>query len=151
MTIKQVLILSLVTICLFLSGAGYSQACGIYKIRYVGYVKSQMTISSISLPTGFTLHGTGNLDYFRIKPKNNTFRMVINSPLGSIHTYNAKQLLEFYKSKRSHLPVIAGILKKYRIKKVKVKIPWSAIRITQVNTEKKLSTFEINLGEIIID
>ena len=82
---KRIFILLILSLTIQFS---YGQACGIYRIKYVGNIKSKsLKIEKIKLPTIQFLEGLGNENseygFVEIKPENDIIEVELGSHLTS--------------------------------------------------------------------
>ncbi|MEP0264287.1 hypothetical protein [Dokdonia sp.] len=143
------IILSLTIQCSF------GQACGIYRIKYVGKIQSNsFKIEKIKLPTIKFLHGLENENSknssVEIELTNNQFLIELRSHLTSIYE-NAEDLLRFYKEKREGIPIIFLVIVNGKKKEIQTELTWDNIQITMVKDDKFGNLFELNLNEIDLE
>jgi len=146
-------------LCLiFITHFSYGQACGIYRLRYVGYICSDsLKVHKIKIPTVHFLHGledtrllTAN-PFIKINPPEN--RIIINStsPLTSHLYINPKDLLSFYKSKKDTIPVTIIATAGSNSKEIQLNLTWEHIQIKKIQDDGFGNLFELNFNEIKIE
>ena len=146
---KRLLILLIIT---FTVQTSFGQACGIYRLKYIGKINSEtLNIEKIRLPTTEYLHGSKDKDssryFIETKLISNEINVEIYSDLTSVFG-KAENLLRYYKSKRKTIPIIFVVKLNGKDKEIIVEIPWENVRITKLNTEDIIHVYEIDLDEI---
>ncbi len=132
------------------------QACGIYRLKYVGNVKSEsLKIESIKLPDTRMLHGfevepPQNL-WVVVESTNHNFDALICSHLSSSLYGSAEDLLKFYKANRDSVPLVVIATQNNITSEIQITVPWHDIQITKIEDGKFGNLFEFNLNTIIID
>ena len=150
---KKVYILLILSLTIQYS---YGQACGIYRIKYVGNIKSEsFKIEKIILPTIGFLHGLENKSsekgYIEVEPTTNKIDIELGSPMTS-HLYKkAENLLDFYKEKRRSIPIEVIVIQNGKKKKIRIELAWDNIQITKLKDDKFGNLFELNLNEINVE
>ena len=113
----------------------FGQACGIYRIKYVGNIISEsLKVEKIRLPTIQFLHRleeeNSEKGFIEIKPIGNEFDIELRSHLTS-HLYdNPENLLKLYEVKRETIPIIITVLEKGKSKDKRIELVWNDIQIT---------------------
>jgi hypothetical protein len=130
----------------------YGQACGIYRIKYVGHITSNSyRIDDIQLPTPAYLHGmekdNSDLAYTGTKLVDGDFNVEISSHLTTPFN-NKEALVSFYKTKSPTLKIKIH-LSDNNAKKV-MEIAWDDIMISVIEDGKFGTLFELKLKEISI-
>ncbi|MEP5340220.1 MAG: hypothetical protein ABJL44_01055 [Algibacter sp.] len=147
---KRIFILLILSLTIQYS---FGQACGIYRIKYTGNLKSEsLKIEKIKLPTIELLHGLENenpeISFVEIEPTINEINIELRSPLTS-HLYGeTEKLLKFYKTKRENIPIIITVIQNGKSKEIRMELTWNNIRIKKLEDEKFGNIFELNLSEI---
>ncbi len=148
---KRMLILLILTLTFQNS---FGQACGIYRIKYVGSIKTDsLKIEKIKLPTIEFLHGledeNSEISFMEIEPTDGRINIELRSLLTS-HLYGeTKNLLKFYKTKRENITIII-VNDKGEKRKILTELTWNNIQINKIEDEKFGNIFELNLKEINI-
>ncbi len=148
---KRMLILLILTLTFQNS---FGQACGIYRIKYVGSIKTDsLKIEKIKLPTIEFLHGledeNSEISFMEIEPTDGRINIELRSLLTS-HLYGeTKNLLKFYKTKRENITIII-VNDKGEKRKILTELTWNNIQINKSEDEKFGNIFELNLKEINI-
>ncbi len=133
----------------------FGQACGTYRIKYVGKIKSEsQKIEKVKLPTIEYLHGleeeNSEKGFIEIKPISNEINIKLDSHLTS-HLYEkTENLLKFYKTKRENIPIIIIVVENGRSKELRTELTWNTIQIKKIEDGKLGNLFELNLTEINI-
>lgn len=111
--IKRKNIFTILTLMLFIH-TSFSQACGIYRIKYVGKIEFKThKIEKIKLPSIMFLHNVvdrnENVAFIEVDINEDNINKEISSHLTS-HLYdNSNKLLEFYKNSRDNLLIVFTI------------------------------------------
>jgi hypothetical protein len=133
----------------------FGQACGIYRIKYVGKINSEsIKIEKIKLPTIEFLHGleeeNSEKGFIEIKPIENGIGIELGSHLTS-HLYEkSESLLKLYKTKRENIPIVITVIENGKNKKIRIELTWDNIQISKLDDDKFGNLFELNLNEINI-
>ena len=149
---KRIFILLILS---FTIQSSFGQACGIYRIKYIGKIDSaSIRIEKIYLPTIEFLHGLEeeNLEkgFIEINPIENGIDIELGSHLTS-HLYDkSENLLKLYKTKRENIPIIITVIEKGKNKEIRVELTWDNIQISKLEDDKFGNLFELNLNEINI-
>ncbi len=133
----------------------YGQACGIYRIKYVGNIKPEsLKVEKIKLPTIQFLEGLGNENseygFVEINPENNIIEVGLSSHLTSNLVDKAEILLKLYESKRKNIPILITIIENGKSKEIRRELTWNNLQIKKLEDEKFGNLFELNLNEINI-
>ncbi|GAA3642775.1 hypothetical protein [Flavivirga jejuensis] len=133
----------------------FGQACGIYRIKYVGKINSEsIKIEKIKLPTIEFLHGleeeNSEKGFIEIKPIENRIDIKLGSHLTS-HLYKkSESLFKLYKAKRENIPIVITVIKNGKNKEIRIELTWDNIQISKIDDDKFGNLFELNLNEINI-
>lgn len=136
--------------------SAFGQACGIYKVKYVGKIDSElMAIEKIKLPTIEFLHGLEDFDsvkgFVEIKPMENEFNFELRSNLTS-HLYEkTESLINFYKSKREYIPIFITVNENGKYREIQLELTWNDVNIKSKEDESFENLFEFDLNEISIE
>ena len=138
----------------FMIQCSFGQACGIYRIKYIGNIKSEsLQVENVKLPTIEYLHGleeeNSEKAFVEIKPIDNEIDIELVSGLTS-HLYDLEGLLKFYKAKRNSIPVMILVTQNGQNKEIRIDLTWNNIQIKGQKDEKFGNLFELNLNEIRI-
>lgn len=131
----------------------YSQACGVYYIKYIGEVQSEgLEIISVKLPTASFLHGletdSSEFAFIETDIKNNQIELLISSHLTS-HLYEEANTYEkIYSTERESIPIIFIISKNDKQHEVTLYKSWEDINIKMIKKGSFNKTLEIDLKEI---
>ena len=131
----------------------FGQACGIYRIKYVGKINSELLkIEKISVPTIEFLHGfEEEKGFVEIIPIKNEIDVELGSHLTSQLYDKSESLLKFYKTKRESIPVIIIVVENGKTKEIRTELTWNNIQIKKLEDDKFGNLFELNLNEIDVD
>lgn len=133
----------------------YSQACGIYRIKYVGQIKSnELEVTSIKLPTTMYLHGLekrkSKRAFFEYSLENDSINIEMHSHL-SCHIHgNPNLYLELYLSKHKSLSIILVGRKNDEEIEIPIELEWKNIKMTKIEDDGFGYLMEINLSKIEI-
>lgn len=147
---KRIFILLILSLTIQYS---FGQACGIYRIKYTGNIKSEsLKIENIKLPTIVFLHGlqdqNSKISFVEFEPTNNRINIELDSHMTS-HLYDeAESLLKFYKTNRKSIPIIITVSENGKNREVLIELTWDSIQINKLEDEKFGNLFELNLNEI---
>jgi len=150
---KRIFILLILSLTIQYS---FGQACGIYRIKYVGKINSEsIKIEKIKLPTIEFLHGleeeNSEKGFIEIKPNENEIDIELGSHLTS-HLYEkTENLLKLYKTKRENIPIVITVIENGKNKEIRIELTWNNIQIGKLEDEKFGNLFELNLNEINIE
>lgn len=133
----------------------FGQSCGIYRIKYVGKIKSEsLKIEKIKLPTTAFLEGIGEenseFGFIEIEPIANEIDVELGSHLTSNLYKKSENLLNLYKAKRENIPLIITIIEKGKNKEIRIELTWDTIQVSTLKDDKYGNLFELNLNEINI-
>jgi len=149
---KRIFILLILSLIIQFS---FGQACGIYRIKYVGNIKSEsLKIEKIKLPTIEFLHGleerNSEKGFIEIKTIENEIDIEIGSHLTS-HLYEkAESLLKLYKTKRENIPIFITVIEYGKNREIQIELTWNDVKIKKLEDQKFGNLFELNLNEINI-
>jgi hypothetical protein len=149
---KKILVLIILSLTIQFS---FGQACGIYRIKYVGNIKSEaLKIEKIKLPTIGFLHGlkqeSSEEGFIEIEPIANRIDIELRSYLTS-HLYEKPEsLLKLYKTERKNIPIIITGIENGKNKEIRIELTWNNIVISKLEDGKFGNLFELNLNEINI-
>ncbi len=149
---KKIIILIFLSLTIPFS---FGQACGIYRINYVGNIKSEsLKIEKIKLPTIQFLHGledeNSEKPFTEIEFTNNQINAELRSHLTS-HLYGkSENLLKFYKTKRESIPIIIIVVENGIKREIRTELTWNNIQITELKDDRFGNLFKLNLNEISI-
>jgi len=147
---------SIVTlIVLFLTvQSAIGQACGVYRIQYVGQVNA-INIKEIKLPTTQFLHklerSDSELAFMTFKPENMEVNLGLRSHLTSRLYQKAEELKRFYKSKRTSMPIIIVIEENGRNIEIVKQLNWENIEMKIIDDDGFGKLFELNLKEVSLE
>ncbi len=146
---KQLFTLVLLTLTTHLT---YSQACGKYRIKYVGSIRSEeKKVVSVYLPTTMLLHHAekenSKLSYVDIPLTNGMFEKEISSHLTTPFN-DVLQLMTYYKNQNKKLKIKVGYLEDKVLKETSLEIDWDNLKVSIINDGKFGTLFELNLGDI---
>ena len=150
---KRIFILLILSLTIQYS---FGQACGIYRIIYVGNIKSEsLKIEKIKLPTIEFLHGleeeNSEKGFIEIEPITNEIDVELGSHLTS-HLYGkAESLLKFYKINRENIPIVTTVIENGKNNEIRIELTWNNIQISKLEDDKFGNLFELNLNEINIE
>ncbi|MGY3793750.1 hypothetical protein [Aquimarina sp. 433] len=149
---KRILLLTILSLTIQYS---FGQACGIYRIKYVGTIKSESAkIEKIKLPTIEFLHGLEDKSlekkFIEINLTSNKIDTKLASHLTSYLYEKAENLLKFYKTKKESIPINITVTRNGKKEQIQTELTWSNIQISKIDDEKFGNLFELNLNEINI-
>jgi len=146
---------TLITLLILISSAQitFGQACGKYRINYVGEIVSEsINVIKIKLPSTFYLHSNRleekKLDFFEIELENDKFNIEIYSHLTSIYS-SIERLKAVYQSKREGIPITLISENNGVIEETKTEISWEDIDIKIIDDDGFGTLFQLDLGEIV--
>ena len=131
------------------------QACGLYRLKYVGNIKSvSLKVEKIKLPSIKFLHGleeeNSEKDFIEIELIENEINIQLRSHLTS-HLYEKPEILfKLYKRKRQNIPIVITVIENGINKEIQIELTWNNIQIRKLEDEKFGNLFELNLNEIHI-
>lgn len=132
----------------------FGQACGIYRIEYVGTISSNSNeVVRVYLPNTVLLHGLKNEKFERsfidTNLTNGNFSVKIGSHLTT--PYNkVDHLLSFYKAKLDKFKMKVSYKEDNLIKEKVLEIDWNNIEVSIIDDGKFGTLFRFNLKEIRI-
>jgi len=149
---KRIFILLILSLTIQYS---FGQACGIYRIKYVGKINSEsIKIEKIKLPTTAFLEGIGEenseFGFIEIKQITTEIDVELRSHLTSNLYKKSENLFNLYKTKREYIPVIITIVEKGKNEEIRIELAWNTIQISKLEDDKYGNLFELNLNEINI-
>ena len=130
-----------------------AQACGIYRIKYVGKISTEsVKVEKVKLPTTYYLHllkdkNSGNA-FIEDIPEDNEIVLEISSHLTSNLYDKGQSLFDFYKKKREKTPIVFVVSKNNVQKEITTELFWEQITISAIDDKGFGQLFEINLNEI---
>jgi hypothetical protein len=141
-------------ICTFLLQSAFGQACGIYRIRYIGSITSDKgTVSSIEFPTTHFLSGLEKISsesaFIGTKPINGEFELDIKSHLGTPYS-DVESLLTFYKSKSPTFKMKVWVYGESEKQEIVLDVDWGEIDVTLINDGNFGALFEFRFQEIVL-
>jgi len=137
----------------FIVHFSHGQACGIYRVKYVGTIQSvNKNIIGVKLPNTMYLHGFENgkekQHFIETKLTNGKFELEITSHLTT--PYEEKEhLISFYKSKSDKLNLIISVVNENIVTDVFIEINWDDITFTVIEDGKFGTLFELKFNDII--
>jgi hypothetical protein len=148
---KRLLILTL--FCLA-SQFTYGQACGIYRIEYVGNIApTNRGIVKVYLPTTMFLHGVekekSERAFIETTLTNSLFKVEIGSHLTTPYN-DINQLLSFYKKRSDKFKIKISYLENGSLKEAKIEIDWAKIEVSVIEDGKFGTLFRFRLKDISI-
>ena len=148
---KRLLIL---TLLYMVSHFAYGQACGIYRIEYVGNIApTDREIVKIYLPTTMFLHGLekekSERAFIDTTSTSSWFKVEIGSHLTTPYN-DINQLLSFYKKQSDKFKMKISYLENGSLKKEKIEIDWDKIEVSVVEDGKFGTLFRFILKDISI-
>ena len=134
----------------------FGQACGIYRINYIGEVKTEETdIKKIKLPTTRFLHNlemeNSELAFIEINFDDEKFEVKTKSHLTSQLYSNAEKLKEFLQSKNESIPIIFVLEKNGIITEMRTEIYWRNTSMEIIDDDGFGTLFQFNFGEIVLN
>tara|TARA_R100000935_G_C2708216_1_gene113009 strand:- start:95 stop:550 length:456 start_codon:yes stop_codon:yes gene_type:complete len=130
-----------------------AQACGIYRINYVGeFVTQTESIKKIKLPTIMYLHNLEKEDSELAFVETDLIEGKIDAKIRSqltSHLYSkAEYLKEFYKSKRKGFPIILFLKNNGKTTEKIIEISWDKAELKMVDDDGFGDLFQIDLGKV---
>jgi hypothetical protein len=146
--------LTIVTLLYLAPQFAFAQACGIYRIEYVGNVTSKTDeIIKVYLPTTMFLHAiekeTSRLAFVDTKLENGSFKIEISSHLTTPYD-DIDALLEYYMKQSGKFKMKVSYLVNNSLTKESIEIDWKNIGVTIVEDGEFGTLFRFNLGDISI-
>ncbi|MCU0436767.1 MAG: hypothetical protein MUC49_02565 [Raineya sp.] len=140
----------IIILLFFLSHWVYGQACGMYKIQYIGKISSNKQIKAVYLPTPDFLEGYVNFRnedaLLKASVNNNQFNGYLISSLGRVYR-DEQQILSVYQSKHSKFKIKIEFLSKNVLKTKIIEIDWNDIQVAK-QKDTDMSTFLFDLKTI---
>ena len=140
----------IIILLFFLSHWVHGQACGMYKIQYIGKISSNKQIKAVYLPTTSFLNGYVDFDdkdaFEKVSLKNYQIDAKFVSRLGRVYQ-DEQQILSVYQSKHSKFKIKIEFLSKNVLKTKIIEIDWKDIQVTK-QKDTDMSTFLFNLKTI---
>jgi hypothetical protein len=132
----------------------FGQACGIYRIEYVGdFASINKEIVTVYLPTTMFLHGLENeksdLAFVDTNLTEGLLQIEIRSHL-TIPYNNIDQLISFYRSQSDMFPMKISYIENGAVKETKIEIDWKKIEVTIIEDGKFGTLFRFKIKEISI-
>ncbi len=148
---KRLLVL---TIFYLVSQLAYGQACGIYRIEYVGNTgTTSKKITKVFLPNTMFLHGfeTENSEQAFVETTltNGAFNIKIGSHLTTPYN-DLNQLLSFYKEKSDKFRMKVSYLENGSLKEMKLEMDWNKIEVSIIEDGGFGTLFRFRLNDISI-
>jgi hypothetical protein len=142
-------LITLLTLSLF-ANLAFGQACGIYRIKYIGSVVStEYRVVKIHLPTTMYLHGLQKKNtkfaFIDTTLVEGTFQIEIGSHLTTPYN-DTTQLLTFYKTQNKKFKLKVTYLDNQILKEKFLEIDWDNIKISIIKDNQFGTLFEFNLG-----
>ena len=134
----------------------FGQACGIYRIKYIGNIKSEsLKVEKIKLPTIEFLNGIENeqteKSFIEIEINNYQINAEISSKLTSNLYSKAESLLKFYQENRNSISIIVIVIENGTKREILKEFSWNNIQISKLEDDKFGNLFELNLNKINLD
>lgn len=138
----------------FASHFAYGQACGVYRIEYVGHINTtSKKVVKIYLPTTMYLHGlekeTSEKAFIETGLMKGLFRMEIHSHLTTPYN-NSNQLISFCKRQSDKFQMKIIYSENVSLKEVKIEIDWDEIEVSIIEDRKFGTLFRFSIGDISI-
>jgi hypothetical protein len=132
----------------------YGQACGIYRIEYVGNIAAtNKEFVKVSFPSIKFLHGVekenSELAFINTTLTNSLFKVEICSDLTTPYT-NINKLLSFYRKQSDKFKMKISYLENGSLKDAKIAIEWDKIEVSVVEDGKFGTLFRFTLKDISI-
>ncbi len=148
---KQLLIMTLFFLA---SQFTYGQACGIYRIEFVGNIAfTNREIVKVYLPTTMFLHGVENENaeraFIDTTLTNSLFKVEIVSHLTTPYT-DITQLLSFYKQQSDKFKMKISYIENGSLKESNIEIEWDKIEVSVIDDGKFGTLFRFALKDISI-
>jgi hypothetical protein len=129
------------------------QACGTYRIRYVGMIDlNDNTILEVKVPSIPLLHGyekpNSSRAFIVAETDGNSINFETVSHLTSELYNDPSDYLKIYNKIRDTLPIKFRINTDNKPKELTVEIPWDKIVITAIDDDTFGNLFQIDLGKI---
>ena len=148
---KRLLILTLFYLA---SQFACGQACGIYRIEYVGNIATtNREVVKVYLPTTMFLHGVekekSDRAFIDTTLTNGTFKVEIGSHLTTPYN-DINQLLSFYKMQSDKFKMKVSYLENGSVKEKTIDIDWNKIEVSVIEDGKFGTLFRFMLKDISI-
>jgi hypothetical protein len=149
---KQILTVILFTLSVQLANG---QACGIYRIKYVGIVTSQeKQIVGVCVPTTMFLEGfekrNSKLSFIDDSLSvNGSYDIEISSHITTPYS-NTTHLLDLYKKKSKKFILKVLFLERKVLKEKFIEIDWQDIVVSIIEDDKFGTLFKFNIKELLI-
>ncbi len=144
---KLIIIISVLFIQL-----SFSQACGIYKLKYKGTIKSKFGNEfKIQLPSSYFFHTKDKKEspmrFYDYKFRGTEIQSTFISHLTSLHSSN--QLIKLYKTNRDFIPLMITVINSSGVEKQQsIKVAIKDLKFEGLDISGKPTQIIINLGEI---
>ena len=148
---KQLLTL---TLLFFAYQFAHGQACGIYRIKYVGnIISTDKQIEKVYLPNTMLLHlvekEKSEKAFVETTLTNGAFKIEICSHLTT--PFNSiEQLISFYKKQSDKLKMKVSYLENDLLKEKNIEIDWDKIEVSIIEDEKFGTLFKFSFKDITI-
>jgi hypothetical protein len=133
-----------------LSHLAHGQACGMYKIQYIGKISSNKQIKAVYLPTTSYLDGSIDFDdkdaFKEASIINNQFETVLWSRLGTVYQ-NEQHILSAYQSKHKGFKIQVEWIEYGLLKETIIELDWKDILIIK-QKDSTMPTFLFDLKTI---
>lgn len=132
----------------------YGQACGIYRIEYVGnIISTDKQIAKVYLPTTMLLHGVENEKsesaFISTTLTNGTFNIKISSHLTT--PYNSiDQIISFYKQQSEKFILKVSYLENDSFKEKNIEIEWDKVAVSIVDDGKFGTLFRFSFTDLTL-
>lgn len=132
----------------------YGQACGIYRIEYVGnIVTTDKKIVKVYLPTTMLLHGVkkekSERAFIDTTLKNGAFKIEIGSHLTT--PYNSiDQLISFYKQQSHKFKLKISYLENGLSKEKTIEIDWDKIEVSIIKDGNFGTLFIFSFKDLVV-
>ena len=135
-------------------GTASGQACGKYRLKYIGHISpNDYQVIQIKLPTTRLLHGYVTEDdpsaFITLdNQENDSINFQIASHLTSELYGNPNRYLELYRKVRIVFPLKLVIRTSNREKEKTIHIPWDKVVFNSIDDEGLGNLIQMDLGEI---
>lgn len=146
--------LLLLTLVYLTSQIANGQACGIYRLEYVGNIaQTNKEIVKVHLPTTLFLHGVekekSDQAFIEATLTNKEFKLQINSHLTT--PYNEiNQLISFYMRQSDKFKMKVSYLENESITEMMIELDWNNIEVSIIEDGKSGTLFRFALNNISI-
>jgi len=146
--------LLIVILFYWISQSVYGQACGIYRIEYVGNISSTVReVEKVYLPTTMFLHKVeddkSKKAFIDTTLTNGLFRLQIASHLTTPYN-NVDQLLSYFKTQSDKFIMKVSYWENSSLKEATIEIDWNKIAISIIEDGKFGTLFKFTLKSISI-